>query len=435
MADCFVRRELRTSSLQSVRKPVLKDWLFFVVIIRGGQSVDDKWLWTISEFPNIPRVLFGPGCSIRIGDELQRLGVEQVLVVVDGGVLKSDDTNVLLEKIAASVKHFAIFDKVVPDPSTDTVEEAFSLASRISAEAIVAIGGGSSIDTAKIVSILMTNGGKILDWAGKNKFSTPPTPLIAVPTTAGTGSEMSSHAVVTDKTKGTKYTIIHTEYNKPKLSVLDPKFLRTCPPYVIAETGVDAFAHAFEAFISREAGPFVEFTALKAIQLIAQSVRPLYADRTNMQAAGRMLLASALAGSAFAALTGAGNAHCIARCTGPAFGLSHGLAVATALPHVADYNMMAVPEKYLAIAKAIVDIDATTCGQEATPSYVPELIRSMCKDLGLPSGLRTYSPSDDAIEGLAQASYKAYRERYEPSNPRMTALDDFRTIMQAICSS
>lgn len=388
---------------------------------------------TVTEFPNQPKVIFGIGSASRLPVEVKRFNPKRVLIVTDKDIEATDTFKDAVKSLSQESIEHVVFNRVLPEPPVESIEDVVNVIRDIKADLLVAIGGGSSIDTAKVGAIIATNGGKPQQYAGRNKFDIPPLPVIAIPTTAGTGAEMSSHSAITDVAANWKFTIIHTEYNKPKVSILDPLFLRTCPPKVVVDAGVDAFVHAFESYISLEAGPFCEMNAIRAIDLISRSIRPFFANRRDLSAASGMLAGSAMAGAAFASLSGAGNVHCIARVVGPKFHLTHGLSNAIFLPYVARFNMMAVPERYVDVARAMGEDVAGLTRVRAAEKAV-EAIEAMCRDLGVPSGLSEYGCKEEDVEELAQQSYKVYLERYLPSNPRLTTLDDFRRIIASACA-
>ena len=194
----------------------------------------------------------------------------------------------VLDSLASTKIDFVIFDGVEPDPTVRVVEEALGLFKREKCEGLIGIGGGSSIDTAKATGILSTNGGRWIDYEGMDKYTTPPAPVIAIPTTAGTGSEVSGGAVITDPEKNLKITASSEALGRPRVAVLDPQLLRSLPASVAASTGLDALTHALEGYVSLLATPLSEAFAIYAIELIANNLRAFVANRANLEAASRM---------------------------------------------------------------------------------------------------------------------------------------------------
>ncbi|HLU79428.1 MAG TPA: iron-containing alcohol dehydrogenase, partial [Burkholderiaceae bacterium] len=294
----------------------------------------------------------GVGSYRKISDSLRKWNVRHLMVLLDGALLKSDfyaDVEALLKQ---EVDNYVVFTEIEPDPSAHTVEKAFTQCRESGATALLAIGGGSTMDVAKAVGILATNGGRIHDYEGIEKFGTPSLPLIAIPTTAGTGSEVSGSCVITDTEKNLKMSIRHAALNPADVAILDPLATRTVPAHVAAHSGLDAFVHAFESYISRLANPFTDAINLHALELISGNIRQFVANRNNLEAGLNMLCGSALAGMTFGQ-TGLGNVHCMARFVGAYFHLSHGLSNALCLPHVAAFNLPADPAKYARVARAM----------------------------------------------------------------------------------
>lgn len=235
-------------------------------------------------------MIFGVNSHERIPEEVKERGGKEVFLVTDKGVAQTDffrDVMSLLQSAGIGVE---VFDDVEPDPSVETVEKAFGLFQKKKTKVLLAIGGGSSMDTAKGVGILATNGGNIFDYEGFSMFKNPPIPLIAVPTTAGTGSEVSGSCAITDTKEGVKRTINHPRFNKAVVAILDPLALKSLPASVAAYAGMDAFAHAMESFLSLEATPLSEGVSIYGTELVAKNIRPFVAHRGNLEAGGRCSL-------------------------------------------------------------------------------------------------------------------------------------------------
>ena len=319
----------------------------------------------------------------------------------------------------------SIFTEIEPDPSVYTVEKAFDQWRSTAASAILAIGGGSTIDVAKAVAILATNGGQIRDYEGIERFKTSPLPLIAIPTTAGTGSEVSGSCVITDTERGVKMSIRHASLNPARIAILDPLALHTIPPKVACHAGLDAFIHAFESFIARNANPLTDAVNIEAIRLISTNLRPFVANPSNQDAALKMLCGSTLTGVAFGQ-TGLGNVHCMARFVGARFHLSHGLSNALCLPTVAHFNMIATPARYAKIAVAMGCDVAHLPELDAARAAVQAIVE-LCLDLDIPARLRDVGVTEDSLEDMAQLCAEANYNRW---NPRFTSLTDFVNLFQ-----
>lgn len=371
------------------------------------------------------RIYMGAGSYEKIADSLRQYKCERVFILLDAALEKSD----FYARIEALLKQEGVaistYTEIEPDPSAHTVEKAFEACRSSGATVLLAIGGGSAMDVAKAVGILATNGGRIHDYEGIEKFSIPPLPLIAIPTTAGTGSEVSGSCVITDTDKNLKMSIRHAALNPADVAILDPLALRTVPAHVAAHSGMDAFVHAFESYVSRQSNLITDAINVQAMELIAGNIRQFVANRDNLQAGLNMLCGSALAGITFGQ-TGLGNVHCMARFVGAYFHLSHGLSNAVCLPHVAAFNLTANPEKFARVAAAMGEhvqglptMDAAHRGLSA--------IRALCIDLDIPERLRDVNVDPAKFEEMAALCTQANYNRW---NPRHTTTRDFLTLFQ-----
>lgn len=289
----------------------------------------------------------------------------------------------------------------------------------------MALGGGSTIDVAKAVGILATNGGRIQQYEGIEKFSTPPLPLIAIPTTAGTGSEVSGSCVITDPERGLKMSIRHASLNPARVAILDPLAFKSLPANVAAHAAMDAFVHAFESYLSLNANPMTDTFNLYAIELISNNVRQFVANRMNLEAGLNMAVAATLAGITFG-LTGLGNVHCMARFVGAFFHISHGLSNAICLPYVAEFNLLANPKKYARLAMAMGENIQGVKDLEAAYKAVAA-IKQLCRDLGIPEKLREIKATEDKLPEMARLCVEANYNRW---NPRYTTYDDFLDLFK-----
>lgn len=366
------------------------------------------------------RIIMGAGSHRRLPEFLTEFKATKVFAVVDAALLKTGFTSEIFAMLKSSGIEHALFSDIEPDPSADSVGKALAISRSLNAELVLAIGGGSTIDVAKAVAIVSANGGRIHDYEGIEKFSIPPLPLIAVPTTAGTGSEVSGSCVITDTARGLKMSIRHAALNPARIAILDPLALTTVPPSVASHSGLDAFVHAFESYLSRNASPFTDAVNLHAIRLISTNLRPFVANPEQADAAMSLLCGSALAGMAFGQ-TGLGNVHCMARFVGARYHLPHGLSNALCLPVVARFNLMAAPEKYAEVARAMgCKVEGLTTRQAA--DLAVESILELCADLGIPRHLRAVGLQEDHIQELAELCYGAGYNRW---NPRATSVRDF----------
>jgi alcohol dehydrogenase len=366
------------------------------------------------------KIIFGVESYLRIPEEVRGLGGDAVFSVTDKGVAQTGFFKKVIDLLQSSKIGIDIFDEVEPDPTDKTVEKAFNLYQKGKVSVLLALGGGSPMDTAKAVGILATNGGRIHDYEAIDRYKSPSLPLIAVPTTAGTGSEVSGTTVITDTERGLKISIRHPRFNPARVAILDPLALTSLPASVAAHAGMDAFIHALESFVSLQSSPIIGGITLHAIRLIGESIRPFVANRGNLEAGGNMLSGAAMGAMGFTN-TGAGNVHCMARLVGTFFHVPHGLANAVCLPSVAEFNMIACPEKFARVAQAMgVQIDGMT-SLEAARSAV-SAIKVLCEDIGIPRNLKEIGGKEEAIPKMAQL---AFQSNYNRWNPRYTTEEDF----------
>ncbi|GAA4326190.1 iron-containing alcohol dehydrogenase [Pigmentiphaga soli] len=371
------------------------------------------------------RIFAGEGAYRALSGILAEHGVRRAFVVADGALLDGAFFRAVSAAIAAAGAEATVFSEIRPEPDVDIVHRAFGAQQACGATLTIAVGGGSTIDVAKAVGILAANGGRIEDYEGIEKFKLPPLPLAAIPATAGTGSEVSGSCVISSADGLRKMSIRHAALNPARYAILDPAALATAPAHVAVHAGVDAFVHAFESFISRQANPFTDALNLRAIELIAGNIRQLAAHRGNGAAALAMLCGSALAGMAFGQ-TGLGNVHCMARFLGARFHFSHGLSNALCLPYVACFNLAADPAKFARVAQAMgVDTAGMTL-LEAARSAV-EAIEDLCDDLGIPASLAQAGVDPAAFGEMADDCVRAGYERW---NPRQTTRQDFLDLFR-----
>jgi len=370
-------------------------------------------------------IYMGTGSHRKVDDLVKGWNIHKLFLVVDPAVLKTEIYSRVEDLLKKNKVIFENFSEIEPDPSVRTVEKAFELNKKSGASTLLAIGGGSTIDVAKAVGILATNGGRIHQYEGIEKFSIPPLPLIAIPTTAGTGSEVSGSCVITDTDRGLKMSIRHASLNPAKVAILDPIALASLPANVAAHAAMDAFVHAFESYISLNASPVTDGINLFAMELISQNVRPFVANRANLDAGSNMACASNLAGITFG-LTGLGNVHCMARFVGAFFHVSHGLSNAICLPYAAEFNLIANPRKYARVAMAMGE-NIQGMGELEAAYRAIDAIKRLCRDLGIPEKLREIKATEDKLPEMAKLCVEANYNRW---NPRHSTYDDFLNLFK-----
>ena len=293
----------------------------------------------------------------------------------------------LVEKAAESLKVAGIavdtFTDIEGNPSVETVDKATAAFKESGADFIVAFGGGSPMDVAKAVGVTAKYGGSITEYEGAHKVPGPIIPLIAIPTTAGTGSEVTAFSVITDHSRDYKLTVFSYEI-LPAYAILDAELLTTAPASVAAACGIDAFIHAEEAYISTAASPFSDAMAEKAMSLIGKNIRRFVANRGDIEAAESMLVGSLFAGIAFS-FARLGNVHAMSHPVSAFFDVPHGVANAVLLPVIAEYNALADHGRYLTIYNDISPVPAYE--DEFEPMILVDAIRDLCDDIGIPANL------------------------------------------------
>jgi alcohol dehydrogenase len=292
---------------------------------------------------------FGEGCSKDVGQALVGMGVKSVFCVYDMGVKKAGITDNIIAILKDAGLNVTEYDGVLPNPPDTLVEEAAQIAKSANVDAIVAIGGGSAIDCAKAINILLTNPSPINQYDGLGLVKNPTKPLIAIPTTAGTASEVTGFSIVTDTTV-LKKMVIGGPFVGATMAFADPLLTVGMPPAITASTGMDALTHAIEAYYSVIASPLTDVNALKGISLIYGSLEEATNNGSNIQARTDMLLGSMVAGIAFNSAV-LGLAHAIAHPLSVHCGLPHGVANAAVLSYVIEYNAVEAPEKQKILGK------------------------------------------------------------------------------------
>lgn len=369
------------------------------------------------------KILFGIGTIQQIGREIKNVGGEKVLVVTDAGVKKLGVLD-QVESILKSEKiKYAVYDRVLPEPPARLVGEGADAAREESCHVVVGLGGGSSLDIAKGISIMTTNKGSVLDYSGTDLVPCPGLPMILIPTTAGTGSEATRVFVVTDERDHSKHAVF-SNYVLPNVALVDPALTKSMPLTVTADTGIDALVHAVESYVSLNANPFSDPYALKAVRLVAENLYTAYAKAGNMKARTGMSLAATLAGMSFTS-AGVGAIHGLAYPLGTLFHMSHGRSMAVMLPYVIDYNRTGNLERYRDIAQAMGIHTEGLSSYEASEALVATL-RRLLRDLNISTKLMDYGIGEADIPNLVAGAMK--QTRLFIANPRDLREEDIRGI-------
>ena len=330
-------------------------------------------------------IVFGVGSLKRLPELLEKSGSKKMMVVSDRGLEKLGVVQKVLDIVETEGIETVSFLDILPNPTVDMVNAATKVYKESGATSIVALGGGSPMDVAKAVGVLARYGGSITEYEGAHLVPGPIEPIIAIPTTAGTGSEVTAFSVITDTSRNYKLTVFSYEL-LPKYALLDPEMIMSVPPMVAASCGIDALIHAWEAYTSLGASPFSDAMAEKAMELIGGNIRRFVARRTDLEAAEAMLTGSLFAGIAFS-FARLGNVHAMSHPVSAFFNVAHGVANAVLLPVIAEYNALADHGRYLKIYNYISPIPAYE--DEFEPLMLMDAIRELNEDIGIPEDLTT----------------------------------------------
>lgn len=378
----------------------------------------------IREFTVPTKIRYGFGAAKTIGALIKELGGKNALIVTDPGLVRAGLLKTIGSILQSDGIQFSCYDQVEPNPSIENVETCFEVYQQNKPDVIVGLGGGSSIDTAKAVAVLATNGGRIQDYEGYNKVTKPKKTVIAIPTTAGTGSEVTASSVITDRKRQIKMAII--SFNViPEYALVDPELTLSAPPALTASTGMDALTHAIESYVSKDAIPQSEALALHAIRLISRSLRRAVFDGDNRAARDDMMIGSLLAGMAFA-ISKLGNVHAMAHPLGGVFNIPHGIANAVLLPYVMKFNALACPEKFADIAAAM-GADIRGLSQREAALKAVELVRELNTDIGIPDNLSCLGVTTTALDKLCEDTMRSGNVLV---NPRKTTIQDIRKLYE-----
>lgn len=346
------------------------------------------------------RVVFGDRAVAELALECKRLGIERALVVTDRVLRERTDVVARVEK-ALGARLGAIYDGVIPDTGVAVIDDGARLGKERGCDGLVSVGGGSAIDSAKGIAIVMTEGGSIRDHQGASRLSRRQTPHIAVPTTAGTGSEVSLYIVVKDERAHEKMHFMDDRII-PDAAILDPSVTVAMPAQLTAATGMDALTHAVEAYTSVNRNPVADGLGLQAIRLIARHLPRAVAEPTDKLARGQMLIAANIAGMAFNS-TGVGLVHAMAHVVGARHGVHHGTANAICLPHVIRFNADELGSCYRDIAEAL-GVDARGLGDEMAGEAAAQAVAQLAARIRLPPRLRDVGVPEGDLQACAEAS-------------------------------
>ncbi len=372
------------------------------------------------EFHMPTRVLFGRGVADQVGEHVRDLGGRRVLLVTDPGVQSAGLLDPVLDRLARTEADVLVFSQVQPNPRDLDCSAGAEVAREAGTDLVLGFGGGSAIDTAKCIALLVTNGGEPRDWEDFGALHREPLPVVAVPTTAGTGSEVSPSAVITDTERQKKMNLFDVR-NCPTLALVDPDLTLSCPQWVTVSSGMDALSHAVDSLQCRLATPASDALALEGARLVVQHIRRVYDDPADIEARSGMAQGSLVAGIAVG-LTDVSGTHCLAEALGGLYGHPHGYCCAECMPPIMEYNLPVSQDKYARLAQAF-GLERQGRSDEVLARQAIDVVRGLNADLQVPS-MGTLVRRED-LELLGR---KADQNTSNPSNPRTAGPEDYRQM-------
>jgi alcohol dehydrogenase class IV len=368
-----------------------------------------------------PVLVFGSGASARVGEECRKLGVRKGLIVTDEVLLKLGTLDDIKQALSQAKIQFAIYAGVFTEPTVEFVQEGVKSYRESGGDFLLAVGGGSAIDTAKAISVMATNGGAIEDYQGANKIKEKGAHLIAIPTTAGTGSEVTQFTIITDTKRDVKM-LIASPFLIPQQAIVDPLLTLSMPRGLTAATGVDALTHAIEAYVSVKAQPMSDIFALSAIELISGNLRQAWSNGNNRGAREKTMLGALQAGIAFSNSSVA-LVHGMSRPIGAYFHVAHGVSNAALLGVVTEFSLIGNPERYARIAQAMGENVAGLTVLEAA-DLAAESTARLIEDIKIPS-LAELGVEEAKLDKLApQMAEDAIASGSPANNPRQATKEE-----------
>jgi alcohol dehydrogenase class IV len=376
------------------------------------------------EFHMSTRMVFGPGTSRQAGPEAKKLGASKVMLVADPGVEKAGLVGRVLESLQGAGLKVQIFNDVESNPRDVAVDRLADLVRQDGFDLLVGVGGGSAVDSAKGAAMVVTNGGSVRDYDGGG-VTKPIHPVIAIPTTAGTGAEVSGNISITHTEKHYKMSVGRSPLCLPRLALLDPEMLYTLPVGIATAAGMDALSHALEGYLSPRASAFTDMMAIRAIEVTAASLEKFSANRADPGPASDMMFANALGGIVIAASSG-GIGHAMARALGGRYDVHHGLACGILLAHHMRYNLPVREKKLAEVARAMgVPTEGLSQAQMAEKGI--EAVGALHRKIGLPADFRNLKATEEDIQAMAKVALGN-----SGGNPRKATLEDIVALFREI---
>ncbi|MFB4164343.1 iron-containing alcohol dehydrogenase [Alteribacillus sp. JSM 102045] len=371
-----------------------------------------------------PEIIFGEEAIQQTGESFLRLGAQRVLVVSDHGVAEAGWAEKAMNSLKDASLTYVSYFEATTNPQIKEVEKGAQIYQENECDAVLGVGGGSALDVAKSIAILVSNGGNIEDYEGIDKIKKPLPPTIMISTTSGSGSEVSQFAIILDPVKKKKMTIVSKSL-VPDIAIIDPFTLMTKDSLLTAATGLDVLTHAIEAYVSVAATPLTDVQAIQSMELVEQYLRPSVASKTNLEAKKAMAMSSLQAGLAFSnAILGA--VHAMSHAIGGQYKLSHGEINSILLPHVMEFNFIASPERFCHIGSIFCKLNVTEKRLDLGRAAITA-IRNLADDIGAPKTLRE--------AGLKKPDYSlmadiALNDACMVTNPRDITKKDIEQLLQ-----
>ena len=376
------------------------------------------------------RMIFGSGSLSRLPDEVRRMSASRAMVVMDKGLAETDIRDRVVAPLEQAGIQVVFYGEITSEPAPELADTGMEIAVSEDVEIVIGVGGGSSMDVAKAIAVLVKNSGKATDFIGLDRVREKGLPTIMIPTTAGTGAETTFTAVFTmrgTKTKGG----INSAFLFPDLALLDPELTLSLPSWVTAYTGMDALTHAVESFTSTQANEVSDLFAYRAIELIGRNLRAAVFQGSRIEAREAMLLASYLAGVGLAN-AGVTAVHAMAYPLGALFDIPHGIANGTLLPYVMRYNGPAAVEKFTLVAQGL-GVQTYGLSPREACELASEAVFRLGDDIGMPSNLCDLGIPEVALEEMSQGAMKVSRPM--ENNPRPMSAETTLALYQSAYKS
>jgi len=371
----------------------------------------------------------GAGAVDEIGSVIDQLGLHRPVLVTDEFLVSIGAADRILGLLRAAGKEPALFDDTVPDPTTDSLEAGLRVLAEHRADSVIGFGGGSPMDTAKALAVLSARGGQMRGYKAPHVYTGPALPIVAVPTTAGSGSEATQFAVISDSMSDEKMLCPGLSF-LPIAAIIDFELTVSMPPRLTAVTGIDALTHAIEAYVSKRAHPFSDGLALAAIRTIGRNLRTAYADGENRAAREAMMVASTQAGMAFSNSSVA-LVHGMSRPIGAHFHLAHGLSNAMLFPVITAFSVPGAEGRYADCARAF-GVAPESANDAVAAQFLVEALTELCQDLKVPTPL-AYGIDRARWNGLTPLMARQALESGSPSNnPVVPSVDQIESLYAAV---